>query len=280
MIGKEPELLAGAVGEPVGVRPVLDLDVFLADVDARPVLERFGVIRLGLAVALDADDFKGHLHARPQRPGIARREVAVDATLDRFAGGDDGDRLGHRQPAVAVDGDVASVVDDPLRGRRVFRHHHRIVGRGHPVLGRRALLLRAADRRARQQQQRSDPGPGTRRSRDASPHVRTSGTARSTRALDLEEVRQREAEGAGDEVRRERLDDRVVVAHGAVVVAPRHLQVVLHLGEPLLQLEEALAGAQLRIGLGDGQQAAKLSAEGVLAVLQARATRARRRAGA
>ena len=65
MIGKEPELLAGAVGEPVGVRPVLDLDVFLADVDARPVLERFGVIRLGLAVALDADDFEGHLHARP-----------------------------------------------------------------------------------------------------------------------------------------------------------------------------------------------------------------------
>ena len=56
----------------------------------------------------------------------------------------------------------------------------------------------------------------------------------------------------------------VEVAHGAVVVAPRHLQLILELGDLILQREEILVGLELRIGLGDGEQPAQRALQLVL----------------
>src|ERR1700722_3787345 len=58
--------------------------------------------------------------------------------------------------------------------------------------------------------------------------------------VELEEGFCAEAEHPGHEVVRKRLDRDVEVAHRAVVVAPRHLQLVLDAGQLLLQGEEVL----------------------------------------
>src|SRR5437762_5934418 len=68
---------------------------------------------------------------------------------------------------------------------------------------------------------------------------------------ELEELARREAERAGDQVRRELPDARVQVAHHRVVVAARVLHRLLDLAEARLQLREVLRGAQLRVGLGE-----------------------------
>src|SRR5581483_12268893 len=56
---------------------------------------------------------------------------------------------------------------------------------------------------------------------------------------------------------RESLDRDVEVAHRAVVVAPRHLQLVLDVGELGLQFQEILVGLELRVGFGDRQEPAE-----------------------
>ena len=71
-----------------------------------------------------------------------------------------------------------------------------------------------------------------------------------------------EAGSARDQHIGKRLDADVEVAHGAVVVAPRHLQLILDLGELGLQLEEILVGLELRIGLGHRHQLAERALQG------------------
>ena len=188
-------------------------------------------------------------------------------------------RLGDRHAAVDGDDDVAVVVEDAL-GRLRLGVLRRVLGEIGVRVDRRgerrcsapgassALIARRGGERREQQQRRGD--------REPPHHSCTSGTWRSSALSIWKNSRRREAAGARDEVGRERLDGGVVVAHRAVVVAARHLQLVLDLGQLALQLEEAARGAQLGVGLGDRQQAAQLGAERVLAVLQ----RARRLPGA
>ncbi len=60
-----------------------------------------------------------------------------------------------------------------------------------------------------------------------------------------------------DEHRREALDRGVQIAHGGVVIAPRALQLTFDIRQLVLQLEEIRVGLELRIGLGNGEQASK-----------------------
>src|ERR1700681_534585 len=81
------------------------------------------------------------------------------------------------------------------------------------------------------------------------------GRARGLRSvLELEERLLPEAEHARHHIVGEGLNADVQVAHGAVVVAARHLQLILDLGQLLLQGEKILVGLELRIGLGDSEQ--------------------------
>ena len=79
--------------------------------------------------------------------------------------------------------------------------------------------------------------------------------------LDLEELAAGEAERAGEQAVREHLDLGVVRLDVAVVDAARSGDLVLGVRQLALQLGEALGGAQLRVGLGDGEQAAQRAGE-------------------
>jgi len=70
----------------------------------------------------------------------------------------------------------------------------------------------------------------------------------------LEVVARGEAREAGDEVRGDRGNGVVVVEGGVVVDVAGDRDLVLRLGELLLQVCEPLLGAQLGIRFGDGQE--------------------------
>ena len=82
--------------------------------------------------------------------------------------------------------------------------------------------------------------------------------------LDLEELAAGEAERAGEQAVREHLDLGVVRLDVAVVDAARSGDLVLGVRQLALQLGEALGGAQLRVGLGDREQAAQRAGERTL----------------
>ena len=75
-----------------------------------------------------------------------------------------------------------------------------------------------------------------------------------------------DAEDVGDDVRRHRLDLRVEVPHGGVVVAAGRRDAVLGGGQLLLEGEEVLVGLEVGVGLGDGEQATEGLAQHVLAL--------------
>ena len=89
-----------------------------------------------------------------------------------------------------------------------------------------------------------------------------------------EELALLEPERPRDQHGRKALHDRVVAVDRLVVVPPGGGELVLDVGELLLEGEEVLGRAQLRIGLGDGDQPVERAAE-VLVRL-----RGRRRPGA
>ncbi len=75
--------------------------------------------------------------------------------------------------------------------------------------------------------------------------------------VELEEGALRKAADAGDQIAREGLHQHVLIAHGAVVIAPRHLQFVFQIAEIALQLEEIAAGFQIGIILRQREQPAE-----------------------
>src|SRR5664280_1973485 len=81
---------------------------------------------------------------------------------------------------------------------------------------------------------------------------------------DLEELTRLEAKRPGDDVRRNGLNRVVVVQHRVVVDLARGLDLVLGLGQLGLELLEVLGRAELRVGLGDGEELAERLAEDVL----------------
>src|SRR3954452_4943638 len=83
-------------------------------------------------------------------------------------------------------------------------------------------------------------------------------------ALDLEELAPREAEGACDQHGREHLNPVVVGQHRVVVDLSRHGDLVLRVLELRLEVEEVGARLQVRVGLGDCEQASKCLAEDAL----------------
>src|SRR5918911_589293 len=82
--------------------------------------------------------------------------------------------------------------------------------------------------------------------------------------LDLEVLPRLEREHARDDARRDGLPRGVVREHGVVVDLPRDGDLVLGLLELALELLEVLARAQLRVGLGDGEEPAEGGGEHVL----------------
>ena len=53
------------------------------------------------------------------------------------------------------------------------------------------------------------------------------------------------------------MDGDVEVAHGAIVIASRHLELIFDLGQLLLQLEKIFVGLEVRIVLSQGDQPAE-----------------------
>src|SRR3990170_5133117 len=80
----------------------------------------------------------------------------------------------------------------------------------------------------------------------------------------LEELARLEGEKAGDEVRGEHLDLGVEVAHHGVVVAAGVLDGLFNLAERVLELREALDGAQLRVGFGQREELPQRPGQDVL----------------
>ena len=67
---------------------------------------------------------------------------------------------------------------------------------------------------------------------------------------------------AGDQRTRKRLDRDVEIAHRAVVVAARHLQLIFDVGQLVLQFEKVLVGLELRVGLRQRKQPAERGLQG------------------
>src|SRR6185312_763049 len=65
--------------------------------------------------------------------------------------------------------------------------------------------------------------------------------------VELEEGALRKAAEPGDQIAREGLHQHVLIARGAVVIAPRHLQFIFQAAEVALQLEEIAAGFQIGV---------------------------------
>src|SRR5215467_14888189 len=76
-----------------------------------------------------------------------------------------------------------------------------------------------------------------------------------------EELRRPERRELRDDEHRKRLDLRVEIAHGAVVEAPRVLEVVLDLDQLALQREEVVAGLEVGILLLQREDAVDLPRE-------------------
>jgi hypothetical protein len=82
-----------------------------------------------------------------------------------------------------------------------------------------------------------------------------------------------EAERLRDQHGRESLHRVVVGVHGLVVVPPGGGQLVLDVGQLLLEGEEVLRGAKLRVGLGDGDQPVDRAAEVLACVTESNVSR-------
>ena len=96
------------------------------------------------------------------------------------------------------------------------------------------------------------PGDGRRRRLEADDrHLALGGV------LDLEELALREAERAGDEDCGEDLDRVVERQHRVVVDLARDRDLVLGVPELVLEVEEVRARLQVRVRLGDGEEAAE-----------------------
>src|SRR5687767_782729 len=83
-------------------------------------------------------------------------------------------------------------------------------------------------------------------------HARIGGRLRVE--IGLEVLGGAEPHGAGDEHNRESLLRRVVVAHGAVVIAPGERQVFFERRQLRLQLLKVRVGLQVGVRLGDREQ--------------------------
>src|SRR6185312_4719556 len=73
--------------------------------------------------------------------------------------------------------------------------------------------------------------------------------------VDLEELALGEAQATGEQVVGEHLDLGVELPHSAVIEAARRLDLVLGVDQVGLEPEEVLARLQLRVRLGDGEDA-------------------------
>ena len=147
------------------------------------------------------------------------REPRDDAVDDR----DDADEPGHARLVGEVDGGR----EDAHQDREAEQHE----GRAHPV--RADLLLQ----------------------RHVTPMTATG--ARSPSSSSRKNSRGRKPKVPGDQAGGERLLRGVVGLHHGVVVPARGGDLVLGVGQLVLQPLEVLAGAQLRVGLGDGEQPAQ-----------------------
>ena len=85
----------------------------------------------------------------------------------------------------------------------------------------------------------------------------TCGAARSEASSSWKKARCEKPPSAGDQIAREGLHQHVLIARGAVVIAPRHLQFVFQVAEVALQLEEIAAGFQIGIILRQREQPAE-----------------------
>ncbi len=90
------------------------------------------------------------------------------------------------------------------------------------------------------------------------------GRRRLAAVVELEERLRLEAEEPRHDAVGERLDADVEIAHSAVVVAARHLQLVLDLGHLLLQVEEILVGLELGIAFRQGKEASERRIQALL----------------
>ena len=77
----------------------------------------------------------------------------------------------------------------------------------------------------------------------------------------LEELRQTELKMPGDQVGGKRFNQDVEVAHGAVVVAPGQLNLLLELAQVFLKFDKSPIRLQCGIVLGDGEQLAQRRAQ-------------------
>ena len=113
-----------------------------------------------------------------------------------------------------------------------------------------------ARRPRRQNEERAD---GRRRGRGRA-RKSTTGASRCASSSTSKNSRT-EAERPGEHEARERLDRVVVRQHGVVVDLARDGDAVLRLGELGLELPEVLVRLELRVRLGDGEEAAERGSE-------------------
>ena len=196
-------------------------DVGAADADPDPVRHRLGGPGLDGAIARDRLDLEAHFDARSVGTRVAGGKIAQNAATDFPALGLHPDGLGDGEIAVAPDVHVADEQHDAL-GRSARRD--------------------SAQQENERERQAPDRGYGL------PPGKAMCGACASARDVELEVRLFPEAQRARNQDIGKRLRGDVQIARGPIVVAARHLQLVLDLRELGLQVEKILVGLELRIG--------------------------------
>ena len=126
VIGEEADLPGGAVADHVFVPPGAEQPIGAADAHAHAVAQPFGDPILRSAVAGDRLNVESDLDPGAVAAPVAGRKIAQDAATDVAAFGLDGNGLGDRKVAVALDRDVADEAQDALdrAGGREPRQQH------------------------------------------------------------------------------------------------------------------------------------------------------------
>ena len=227
VVGEEADLPRGAIGDDVFVPAGAEKPIGAADADPDAVAQPFRGPVFRAAVAGDGPDLEADLDARAVLARVGGRK---SRKMPR--------RISLPSACTAI---VSMTARSPLRSTvtSLTKRRMRSTAPAGPS---------AASSTTERQRNPSDRDHGL------LPGNATWGAAASAAVLELEERLLLEAERARQQHIGERLDADVEVAHGAVVVAPRHLDLVLDVRKLVLQIEEILVGLELWISLRQRHQ--------------------------
>ena len=235
------QLVFASISDRVGVFTRFEFSVGATNPDSNSGPVFFHLMRFPFSVLRGVENLEGHLLPESPVSPIERWEVAKNPPLDlsTFGANDDG--------FPDLDGPILLDLDDRVEGENPFF------------------------RRERRRKTREDKETGEKQGQSFHETWQWSGGRNSlgdgrrhslARVFDFEKTGGGELADPGNQLGGKRFDLVVPVADRTIVVASGILEGFLDLDEIAHELEKVFVGADLRVGLGDGDHLAEVAAEG------------------